>query len=82
MASYSTLELTITDRIATLWLNRPDVRNAFNGEMIAELINCLAQVAQNEQIIALLLRGRGQVFCGGADIAWMSSFSQDRKSVV
>ncbi len=76
MTTYTTLELTITDRIATLWLNRPDVRNAFNGEMIDELIDCLATVAQGETIIALLLRGHGKVFCGGADIQWMSSFSQ------
>ena len=76
MTTYSTLELTLTDRVATLWLNRPDVRNAFNGEMIAELIDCLGQVAQDENIIALLLRGKGKVFCGGADIAWMGSFSE------
>ena len=76
MTTYNTLELTINDRVATLWLNRPDVRNAFNGEMIAELIDCLGQVAQDENIIALLLRGKGKVFCGGADIAWMGSFSQ------
>ncbi len=53
--TYTTIELTITDRIATLWLDRPDVRNAFNGEMIAELIDCLAAVAQDESILALLL---------------------------
>jgi methylglutaconyl-CoA hydratase len=76
MAAYSTLELTLTDHVATLWLNRPDVRNAFNGEMIAELIESLAEVSQDENIVALLLRGKGKIFCGGADIGWMSSFSE------
>ena len=75
MNTYSTLELKVNDRIATLWLNRPEVRNAFNDVMIAELTDCLTQVARNEQIIALVLRGRDKVFCGGADIQWMRSFS-------
>ncbi len=76
MTHYDTIELTVNDRIATLWLNRPDVRNAFNDVMIAELIDCLAAVGQDKDIIALVLRGRGKVFCGGADIQWMQSFSQ------
>ena len=76
MPTYQTIELKVSDRIATLWLNRPDVRNAFNGMMIAEMISCLAEVGQDRNIIALVLRGRGKVFCGGADIQWMQSFSQ------
>ena len=76
MSAYQTIELKVSDRIATLWLNRPDVRNAFNGMMIAEMISCLAEVGQDRNIIALVLRGRGKVFCGGADIQWMQSFSQ------
>ncbi len=76
MSTYSTLELKVNDRIATLWLDRPDVRNAFNGDMIKELIDCLTQVGRDESIVALVLRGRGKVFCGGADIKWMQSFSQ------
>jgi methylglutaconyl-CoA hydratase len=76
MTTYSTIELKIQDRIATLWLDRPDVRNAFNGEMITELIDCLTEVGKDERIIALLLRGKGKVFCGGADIGWMSRFSE------
>ena len=74
--TYTTIELTINNRIATLWLNRPDVRNAFNDVMIAELIDCLTEVGKDDNIIALILRGRGKVFCGGADIKWMQSFSQ------
>ena len=74
--TYSTIELKVNDRIATLWLNRPDVRNAFNDVMIAEMTDCLTEVGKDENIIALVLRGKGKVFCGGADIQWMRSFSQ------
>ena len=76
MLHYKTIELNVNDRIATLWLNRPDVRNAFNDVMIAEITDCLAAVGQDETIVALVLRGRGNVFCAGADIQWMRSFSQ------
>lgn len=76
MNHYQTIDLTINDRVATLWLNRPEVRNAFNGVMITEMANCLAEVGKDTSIIALVLRGRGKVFCGGADIQWMQSFSQ------
>lgn len=76
MPIYETVELNVNQRIATLWLNRPDVRNAFNDVMITEITDCLAQVARDDGIIALVLRGRGPVFCGGADIQWMQSFSQ------
>ena len=76
MSNYETIELKISDRIATLWLNRPDVRNAFNDVMISEMTDCLSEVSKDESIIALVLRGRGKVFCGGADIQWMQSFSQ------
>ena len=76
MSTYQTIELKINDRIATLWLNRPDVRNAFNDVMISELIDCLTEVGQDEGIIALVLRGKGKVFCGGADIQWMRGFAE------
>ena len=76
MPNYQTIELKIHNRIATLWLNRPDVRNAFNDVMIREMTDCLTEVGKDEGIIALVLRGKGKVFCGGADIKWMQSFSQ------
>ena len=76
MSTYTTIELKVNDRIATLWLDRPDIRNAFNDVMIGEITDCLTAVGKDESIIALVVRGRGKVFCGGADIQWMRSFSQ------
>ena len=75
MSFYTNIELKTKDRIATLWLNRPDVRNAFHHDMIAEIMDCLASLAEDAEVNVLLLRGHGKVFCAGADIQWMKSFA-------
>ena len=54
---------------ATIVLGRPEVRNAFNAEMIAELTESFRRVAASDAR-ALVLTG-GDVFCAGADIGWM-----------
>lgn len=53
-------------------LNRPEVRNAFDEEVVAALSALAAEAAQDRNLRALVLAGRGPVFCAGADIAWMS----------
>src|SRR5512141_2498973 len=52
-------------------LNRPDVRNAFNEELIAELTAWAAWVTAATARVAVL-SGTGKAFCAGADVAWMS----------
>jgi methylglutaconyl-CoA hydratase len=59
-------------RVTTVTLNRPDVRNAFNEELIAELTNWARGVASDGSVRAVVLRGAGPVFCAGADLHWMS----------
>src|SRR5690554_7468265 len=56
---------------ATLWLNRPARHNAFNAQMIAELLQALEQLHSNDRLRLLVLRGRGRHFSAGADIEWM-----------
>jgi methylglutaconyl-CoA hydratase len=76
MPCFSTIELQFSDtNVATLWLNRPDKNNAFNGEMIEELQQALTVVAQRSGTRFLLLRGRGKHFSAGADLAWMQASS-------
>ncbi|MQK16715.1 gamma-carboxygeranoyl-CoA hydratase, partial [Escherichia coli] len=58
---------------ATLWLNRPDKNNAFNAEMIRELILAIDAVGADKTLRFLLLRGRGKHFSAGADLAWMQA---------
>jgi methylglutaconyl-CoA hydratase len=58
-----------------LTLNRPDVRNAFNEHVVAELTAWAAvahEAATRREIRVVVLSGAGKVFCAGADVAWMS----------
>jgi len=57
--------------VAEVRLNRPDVRNAFNAELIAALTAEFKALADEESVRAVVLSGEGKVFCGGADISWM-----------
>lgn len=72
MTDFTTLELDIAaSGIATLWLNRPEKNNAFNAQMIRELVLALDIIKADRSIRFMLLRGRGKHFCAGADLAWM-----------
>ena len=74
MTEFTTIELEKDPRgFATLWLNRPEKNNAFNAEMIRELILALDAVGEDKSLRFLLLRGRGKHFCAGADLAWMQA---------
>ena len=57
--------------VAEVWLNRPDVRNAFNDAVIAELTEAFAQLGADPGLRAIVLGGHGKAFCAGADLAWM-----------
>lgn len=59
------------DAAATVWLNRPEVRNAFNDAMIAELTAAFRALDADTAVRAVVLAGRGPVFCAGADLHWM-----------
>ena len=56
---------------ATLWLDRAEKHNAFNAEMIQELLQALEQLKEDSQLRFLLLRGKGKHFSAGADLQWM-----------
>lgn len=56
-------------------LDRPEVRNAFNGELIAALYAAFSRVRADDGVRALMLSGEGPVFCAGADLAWMRGLS-------
>lgn len=58
--------------VTTLTLNRPDVRNAFNEEVIRELTDWARSVPEDGSVRAAVLGGAGSVFCAGADVRWMS----------
>jgi len=58
--------------VVRVTLNRPDVRNAFNEELIAELTTWARSVKPGAETRVAVLTGTGRCFCAGADLAWMS----------
>jgi enoyl-CoA hydratase/carnithine racemase len=65
------IEVTIAEGIATVALNRPDVRNAINDALRSELMSALERLANDEAVRAIILTGKGAAFCAGGDIAGM-----------
>ncbi|VXA57388.1 conserved hypothetical protein [Acinetobacter proteolyticus] len=59
--------------ILTLWLNRPDSRNAMSLKMVTAIQQVFNQIADDVSIRAVILRGRGGHFCAGGDIKDMAS---------
>jgi methylglutaconyl-CoA hydratase len=74
--AHTTLEVSIADEVAFLWLNRPEVRNAFNETMIAELTAAFEELDADPSARAVVLAGRGKVFCAGADLNWMKRMGE------
>lgn len=72
MQSFNTLKLTVDNKgLATVTMNRPEVHNAFNAEMIAELTQCYNQLNADKSVRTILLQAAGKSFSAGADINWM-----------
>jgi methylglutaconyl-CoA hydratase len=69
--NYQTIELELSNGMATVWLNRPEIRNAFNETMIAEVLDVFTRLNSIPEVRVVLLRGRGKSFCAGADLNWM-----------
>jgi enoyl-CoA hydratase/carnithine racemase len=65
---YDTIELIREERIAILYLNRPEVLNALNETMKNELIYALKETEEDDEIRVIILTGRGRAFCAGADL--------------
>lgn len=65
---------------ATLTLNRPEMRNAFNEEVIAELAAGIMALGARDDVRCIVLAANGPAFCAGADLNWMrrmSGYSRD-----
>ena len=68
---YSTIVFEKRGRVARVTLNRPQVHNAFNADMIGELLSAFARIKDDPQIRVAVLTGAGKSFCAGADLNWM-----------
>jgi methylglutaconyl-CoA hydratase len=72
MATYKNLLVEEADGVLTVTLNRPDVHNAFNDELIGEAVELFDNMGAYPSVRAVVLRGSGRSFCAGADLNWMS----------
>ena len=69
--NYQTIRFEIQDKIMTIWLNRPDVHNAFNSTMLKELSEILEWIAGSDEVRVVIFTGEGKSFSAGADLNWM-----------
>ena len=70
---YKHITTEIDNGVGTLWLNRSQVHNAFNEDMILEIIDQLEALALDPACLVLIIRGKGPSFCAGADLNWMKA---------
>ena len=69
------VEVELGGPVARVWLNRPEVRNAFDGLMVTELRKTLFDLRTVDAVRVIVLGGRGPSFCAGADLEWMKAMA-------
>ena len=72
---YETLEMEVHGGIGRIWLNRPDIRNAFNDTAIAELAKAFTAMGRDPRVRVVVLGGRGSAFSAGGDLNWMKKMA-------
>jgi methylglutaconyl-CoA hydratase len=83
MAEFETISVKRDGPVATLSLNRPDVRNAMNPAMIGDITAAFATFNADDGVRVIVLRGEGPVFCAGGDLNWMKDvLGQTEQEVV
>src|SRR5580692_4694603 len=68
MSDYQTLLTGVSDKVATIWLNRPERRNAFSADMTRELYEAFGRFDADDEVRAIVVTGAGKYFCAGADL--------------
>ena len=69
---FQTLALSAQGSVLHVKLNRPEVRNAFNGAVVRDLSELFAAIDADDAVRVVVLAGEGKSFCAGADLAWMT----------
>jgi methylglutaconyl-CoA hydratase len=70
---YKTIRPEVKDRVARITFSRPEVHNAFNNDMIAEMLDVVKVLSRPSEVRVVVLTGEGKSFCAGADVNWMRS---------
>lgn len=77
MADFSTLRIDTDARgVATITMDRPEVRNAFDDRLISEMYQAAGAVADDPDVRVVVLTGAGSIFSAGADLNWMRSMKE------
>lgn len=77
VGGYETVEYDVADHVATVTLNRPEVRNAFNTTMAEEFAGIWTRVRNDDDVHVVVLRANGPAFCSGIDVRERRSTSTD-----
>ena len=75
MSAPSTIHVRRLANVDYVTLNRPEVRNAFNEHLIAEMTAWAKHAATDGALRAIVISGAGPSFCAGADLAWMAKMA-------
>lgn len=73
---FKTIKIQLGERMAWINLDRSEVRNALNPEMIHELTEAFEWLSSRDDIRIIILKGNGKAFCAGADLAYMKAMAQ------
>ncbi len=73
--TYKTIVTTIKNGVVTVTLNRPELHNAMNDVMIAELTEAFVEIPKDDSVRVVVLRGEGKSFCAGADLNYMKGIA-------
>ena len=68
---FTTLDIELNGPVATIWMNRPDLHNAFDETLITELTAACMALDDDADVRVVVLAGRGKSFSAGADLNWM-----------
>ena len=72
---FKTIKVQLGESMAWINLDRPEVRNALNAELIRELTEVFDWLNSREDIRVIILKGNGKAFCAGADLAYMKDMA-------
>jgi len=76
---YEIIEIHKEKDVAIVYLNRPEVHNAMNEQLMKELTTCFKELNRDNNIRIIVLTGKGKSFCAGADLNWMKSMAKYSK---
>lgn len=80
MGSFNKIDYTIADGRSEILLNRPDVMNAYDEEMLTELDTAVSEAMSDSAVHVIILSGRGRAFCSGVDLDTTSDHIETRQS--